>query len=299
MRSEPFDRRGRERGAGLVLIIGVVAALAISAAALVTLVGNVQHNSSDTRQHVKSFTVCEAGLDVGMPLLSSRWPATSTSIPVFDASAFRARFSTNQFPNPPSGPFITVSWYDNQDPVETAINWDQNGDGVLWMVSQANVGKRATRVVSLVQRNWFTMSLPRGIPLWAGGNLLSNGGGNNPKIRIEVPPPTGTVTTVHVGGTIEAAERDAGWHRPARRAIRSARWSRCFHRRCGCADDDRPSQRPLLHLAGRRRGEPGRSGLESDRRAQWADRHHAADADDDQGDRQHRPSTPRQSRACS
>jgi hypothetical protein len=192
------------------LIIGVVAALAISAAALVALVGNVQYNSSDTRQHVKSFTVCEAGLDVGMPLLSSQWPATSTSIPTFDAGAFRARFSTSQFPDPPSGPFIAVSWYDNQDPVNTAINWDQNGDGVLWMVSQANVGKRSTRVLSLVQRNWFTMSLPRGIPLWAGGNLLSNGQGNNPKIRIEVPPPTGTVTTVHVGGTIEEASVTQG-----------------------------------------------------------------------------------------
>ena len=187
----------------MVLIIGVVAALAISAAALVAFVGNVRHGSVDTSQHVKSFTVCEAGLDVGMPLLSSQWPATSTSIPTFDASAFRARFNTGQFPNPPSGPFISVSWYDDQDPVNTAINWDQNGNGLLWMVSQANGAKRSTRVISLVQRNWFTMSLPRGIPLWAGGNLLSNGQGNNPKIRIEVPPPTGTVTTVHVGGTIE------------------------------------------------------------------------------------------------
>lgn len=35
---------------------------------------------------------------------------------------------------------------------------------------------------------------------------MSNGGGNNPKIRIEVPPPAGTTTTVHVGGSIEESD---------------------------------------------------------------------------------------------
>ena len=196
--------RGSERGAGLVLIIGVIAALGISAATLVAFVGNVQSNTADTRQHVKSFTVCEAGLDVGMPLLSNQWPAASTSIPTFDSGRFPLPFQHE--PVPQSGERVVHQrvLVRQPGPVNTAVNWDQNDDGLLWMVSQANVGQRChARMISMVQRTWFTMALPRGIPLWAGGNLLSNGGGNNPKIRVEVPPPTGTVTTVHIGGTIE------------------------------------------------------------------------------------------------
>lgn len=200
-------RDGRQRGAGLVVIIGVVAALAVSAATLVAFTANVQHNTYDTRMHTKSFAVCEAGLDAGMALLSQKWPVTDDSIPTFDAAGFRARFPSGEFPSPPGGkPFISVTWYDNLSPADTAVRWDSNGDGKLWMVSQANVGPRSTRVVTLVERMWFTMSLPRGIPLWAGGDLLSNGKGNNPKIRVEVPPPAGTVTTVHVGGTIEESD---------------------------------------------------------------------------------------------
>ena len=79
----------------------------------------------------------------------------------------------------------------------------------MWMVAQSGVGKRATRVISEVERTWFTMSLPRGIPLWAGGNLLSNGGGNNPKIEVEVPPPSEITTTVQVGGYIEETDVSA------------------------------------------------------------------------------------------
>jgi len=198
------SRRERQRGAGLVVIIGVIAALAVSAATLVVFTGNVQHNTLDTRLHTKSFAVCESGLDAAMALLSQKWPVSASAVPTFDANAFRARFPTSEFPNPPGGkPFISVGWYDNLSPANPAVRWDSNGDGKLWLVSQANVGTRSTRVVTLVERTWFTMALPRGIPLWAGGNLLSNGQGNNPKIRVEVPPPAGTQTTVYVGGYIE------------------------------------------------------------------------------------------------
>jgi hypothetical protein len=207
------SRHGRkeERGAGLVLIIGVVAALAISAAALVLFIGNVQGNTSDTRQHVKSFTVCEAGLDVGMALLSDEWPMSSTSVPDFDEPAFQARFDASQFPPPRHGDFISVTWYDNQDPIDTSVDYDANDDGIMWMVSQAGVGTRSTRVITQVQRSYFKMALPHGIPLWAGGELYSNGGGNNPKIKIEVPPPadSGITTTIHVGGTIEETDVSA------------------------------------------------------------------------------------------
>jgi hypothetical protein len=46
------------------------------------------------------------------------------------------------------------------------------------------------------------MGLPHGIALFSGANLLSNGGGNNPKIVMDPssPPPTGTQASIRVAG---------------------------------------------------------------------------------------------------
>ena len=190
----------RQRGAGLVVIITVVAALAVSAATMVTFAGNVQHNTYDTRMDTKSFAVCEAGLESGMAFLTLDWPVSSGASATFDTDAFRAQFATDEFPNPVSGPFIAVDWYDDLTPEDPTVRWDSNGNSKMWLVSQAGVGPGATRVLTLVERTWFTMALPRGIPLWAGGDLESRG--DQPKIVVEVEPPEGTVTTIHVGGDI-------------------------------------------------------------------------------------------------
>lgn len=190
----------RQRGVGLVVVITVIAALAVSAAAIVTFTGNVQHNTSTTRMKTKSFAVCEAGLDSGMAFLTGHWPVTADSTAAFDDAAFRQRFSTSEFPDPETGEFITVEWYDDLSPEDTSVTWDSNGNGMMWLVSQAGVGSQATRVLTLIERTWFTMALPRGIPLWAGGDLDSRG--SQPKIFVETAPPEGIVTTIHIGGDI-------------------------------------------------------------------------------------------------
>ena len=190
----------RQRGAGLVVIISVVAALAVSAAAIVTFTGNVQHNTSQTRLKTKSFAVCEAGLESGMAFLTGSWPVSVDSTATFDTAAFRERFATDQFPDPDSGEFIAVDWYDDLSPEDPDVHWDSNDNGIMWLVSQAGLGSQSTRVLTLVERTWFTLALPRGIPLWAGGDLESLG--VQPKIVVEVGPPEGTTTTIHVGGDI-------------------------------------------------------------------------------------------------
>ncbi len=163
----------RQRGAGLVVVIALVAALAVSAAAVVTFTGNVQHNTYDTRMDTKSFAVCEAGLESGMAFLTRSWPVASGSAATFDGDAFRAQFATDEFPEPASGDFIAVDWYDDLDPEDPTVRWDSNGNNTMWLVSQSGVGPGSTRVLTLVERTFFTMSLPRGIPLWAGSDLES------------------------------------------------------------------------------------------------------------------------------
>ncbi len=208
-----------QRGAGLVLIIGVIAALSVLSTALVVLMANVQHNTYTDRMRAKAFNVAEAAVDVGMYSLNASWPKASGTGPDFTSStwrtAFRGQFASGEFPNPDAGQFVVVDYYDNQPTIDKAVKWDkgQPGDANLpdnrmYIEAQAGVGPKATRIQALVERIPYTADFPRGIALCAGGNLYSNGGGNNPKIYVEVPPPAsvvpGGVTSVHVGGTIEA-----------------------------------------------------------------------------------------------
>ena len=214
-----MSRLRSQQGAGLILIIGVIAALGIMATSLVALTANVQHNTSTDRSRAKAFNVAEAAVDVGMYELNSKWPKASGTGPDFTASAwqtaFRSQFATTEFPNPQSGQFVVVDYYDNQPTIDKTVKWDQGQpaastlpDNKMYLEAQAGVGPKATRIRVLVERIPYTTNFPRGVALCAGGNLYSNGGGNNPKIYVEVPPPPevvpGGVTSVHVRGTIEA-----------------------------------------------------------------------------------------------
>ncbi|HJW74486.1 MAG TPA: hypothetical protein VJ787_02280 [Thermoleophilia bacterium] len=207
-------RPGNEEGSALIILIGIVAALAIMAASIVVLTNNVTHNTYTDRMRVKAFNVTEAGLDAGMYTMSRDWPASQTSVDPFDAAwytAFRGNFDAAQFPAPASGSFMAVSYFD--DPPYTAPysassppTWDMNDNNRLYVVVQGGVGPKAARIQAKVERTFFDMRLPRGIALYAGGNLLSNGAGSNPKIVVEVPPPVGTTTSVHVAGSIEESD---------------------------------------------------------------------------------------------
>ena len=214
-----MGRLRSQQGAGLILIIGVIAALGVMATSLVALTANVQHNTSTDRSRAKAFNVAEAAVDVGMYDLNSKWPKTSGTGPDFTASAwqtaFRGEFAATEFPNPDSGQFVVVEYYDNQPTIDKTVKWDKGQpdsatlpDNKMYVEAQAGVGPKATRIRVLVERIPYTTNFPRGVALCAGGNLYSNGGGNNPKIYVEVPPPPdvvpGGVTSVHVGGTIEA-----------------------------------------------------------------------------------------------
>jgi hypothetical protein len=201
-----------QRGSGLIVLLGIVAALVVMSLTLVTLTANVQSNTADDRTRAKSFHVTEAAVDAGMHMLSEDWPLTSDAAtqPVFDESAFAALFPEDEFPRP-AGDFVEVVYYDNQTPVDESVTWDESGpsgtpDGKMWLTAQASVGTRSSRIIALVEVSYWRIGLPRGIALWAGGNLTSNGSGNNPKIQVEVPPPVGTTTSVHVGGTIEESD---------------------------------------------------------------------------------------------
>jgi hypothetical protein len=199
-----------QAGSSLITLVGVIAALAIMGATLVVLTGNVQSNTYNDRMKAKANSVTEAALDVGMYELSAKWPTALNGGPSWGTTqqtAFRNQFGTTEFPNPKSGSFSAVTYFDNAPytspySASSPPNYDMNKDSRMWLTAQSGVGPTASRIQVLVEITYFDAAFPQGVALFTGANLLSNGGGNNPKIVIEVPPPSGGVS-INVVGTID------------------------------------------------------------------------------------------------
>ena len=205
--------KSNERGSTLILLIGIVAALAIIFASLVVLTTNVLSNTSKERTHSKTFNIAEAGLDAGLYTLGHDWPsATTTFTPTVDATAFRSEFTTSEFPDPASGSFIDVKFYDNSDtngdgaidmndaPRDVAGSALGKPDKLIFVDAQARVGTEVVRVRALAERQTAELDLPRGVVLYAGGELLMHGGGT--PVGCEVLPEDAATVTAYVVGTM-------------------------------------------------------------------------------------------------
>lgn len=195
------SRSSRSRGSALILFIGVAAAVSIIASAMLILVVNTQHSSAMERERSKAFNVAEAALDVAMEELGHAWPTSATNSTWFNATEFAARFPTAEFPGATSPQtFVHVRLTDNDDATKS---FDYNGDGQVFVDAQARVGKKAARVHAAVQVIYNNINAMRGLALWAGGNVRSDGG--DPKVTVEVFPPGDTDCSWAAKGTADAA----------------------------------------------------------------------------------------------
>lgn len=177
-----MTRRHDESGSVLVMVISVVGVLAILAGSLVLLTINVQGNTSRDRQKKMSFAVSEAALDASLFKLGESWPDATHPVTwtAQDQAAFRAQFDSTLFPDPPTGSFSYVIFYDNTDTNHDGLvgpgdaNYDATGDGIMYVEAQSGVGKRASRLQAQVQRvNWEGV-VPRGIAVAADGQIVAN-----------------------------------------------------------------------------------------------------------------------------
>ncbi len=180
-----------QSGATLLVVMGIMLALAVMAGTLVVVIGNMQANTSDSRTRDKSATVGEAAMDAQMYALALHWPtsATTTPAPALDTAQLRAQFPTAEFPNS-TNDFVGAVYYDDSDTNGDEVvdlsdaHWDANGNHKMYVEAQGKVNGRATRFQALVERTFFDTTFPRGIAVYDGGAMDSNGGGNNPKITV-------------------------------------------------------------------------------------------------------------------
>jgi hypothetical protein len=201
-----MDSLRRETGATLVLVVGVIAALSILSSALIMLGMNVAQNTGAQTQEVKAFNVAEAGLDTGQATLWAAWPGPSATEPSVDAGAFQAQFPSSTFPDPASGPFIDVQFFDDDgEPLPTpginrAAHVDQNDNGIMWIESTGATGGGSAKVMACVQKVSRDLQIRDGVAIYSEGDVEIKGTGNQPVVGLDPPA---TAAQVLAGGNID------------------------------------------------------------------------------------------------
>jgi hypothetical protein len=205
--------RDTQRGAALVLFLGIAAALAILSVALIMTVANASHNTSRAQRSVKSFDIAEAALDVTMQQLARAWPRTQSRAfspwtevenPTF-AEDFYGTASPS--PLPDGGHYVSVRVFDDVEATTTlpagwetsAATYDSNRNGVLLVDAQARVGERSSRIRGAVKAQYYRLGVARGVAVWADGTLAGTGSGNDPNITAEVLAYNSYQAMVHAG----------------------------------------------------------------------------------------------------
>ena len=167
-----------EEGAALILLLGIVGALAILAATLVMVIANQQRATASERTQKTSLNYAEAALDNAVAYAKtnlSTHPMTSASnTPWLTPGELAAAFPVGTFP---AGATVTYRIYDDLNPVVYTTTWDQGGptaatantpDQMMWVevtVTTAGAHGKTSRVRVLVKQSQETAlsSFPRAV----------------------------------------------------------------------------------------------------------------------------------------
>jgi hypothetical protein len=183
------------------MVIAVIAVLSTLTVALVVLTTNTMHATATDRMQKKAFNLAEAGMDAGQAALWVSWPTTETAgpPPAVDSTGFRSQFAPSEFPDPDSGAFIDVEFYDDDgdinDPgIDLAVqDVDQNGNGLMWIVSRAATGDRAAKVMGLVKKVDYQLQIKDGVAIATSGLLDVRGTGNQAVVGLDPPATAATI----------------------------------------------------------------------------------------------------------
>jgi len=214
--------RGSQQGSSLILIIGAIAALALLVSALVVLTSNVMHNTARHRTQAKVFNVAEAGLDAGQAAAWVNWPVVDTPTPTLPGD-FEAKFPASQFPRPSSGQFVTVHFYDDDGTggvspgMRTGVHQDGDAtvpaNNLLWIVAEANSGGRKAKIMALVEKITYTLTIKERVALYTDETLTLKGNGSVDVLAVDPPPdnpPPGYASAYCDGDPIESGQPLSG-----------------------------------------------------------------------------------------
>ena len=148
-------RHSEQDGFALILLIGIVAALAILASMLVVMLDNQQHATSKERSSKTSLYYADAALSSAATAAENdtTW-LTNSSYTV--STAYNTNYSTVS-----GAPTATYAVYDNLNPVNTAVTYDSNGDGEVWVQASVTWNGKTSVVRELVSSSTKTSILPK------------------------------------------------------------------------------------------------------------------------------------------
>lgn len=155
-------RQTPERGAALILLIGITAALAVLAATSVMVLVNQQSATARDRADKNSMDYAEAGLNSAVAAVKSK--DFSTTPVLVTTSEMAANYNAAY----PAGPPLTTALYDNLATVNPATTYDRGGpitattpDGKVWVEVQVTYRGRTTRLRQLVAETRVVGGLPQ------------------------------------------------------------------------------------------------------------------------------------------
>jgi len=155
-------RQTPERGAALILLIGITAALAVLAATSVMVLVNQQSATARDRADKNSMDYAEAGLNSAVAAVKSKDFSTTAAFVTWSemAANYNAAY--------PAGPPLTTALYDNLATVNPATTYDRGGpitattpDGKVWVEVQVTYRGRTTRLRQLVAETRVVGGLPQ------------------------------------------------------------------------------------------------------------------------------------------
>jgi hypothetical protein len=176
------------------------------------------HNTGTTARQTKAFNIAEAGVDMGQRTLWQAWPMAEAAAPVLDNTAFRTVFASADFPEPRTGDFIDVAFYDDDGTplpnpgINRGVNWDANGNDIMWIESRGATVDRAARIMACVQRVQYDLRIREGVAIFTTGDLVVKGTGSQPVVGLDPPA---SEASVYANGTISMngnSDAEAGIH---------------------------------------------------------------------------------------
>lgn len=212
-----------QRGGALILLLGIIAALAILAATLVMMIGNQQQATARVRAKKQSFYATEAALDAGVRLAkvdkimsnTAEWLTPEELAQAFPSSLF------------PAGATVTYRVYDNLSTVDYDIKWDRGGptapntpDHRVWVEATVTYRGQTSRSRVLVQQTQkpFAAALPKAVTYSDTGIRLN---GSSDIYAVDAAGNADTAgppyqTSITAGGTWVPALDARGWQEVGR-----------------------------------------------------------------------------------
>ena len=148
-------RHESEKGFALILLLGIIAALAIFATIMVMLLANQQWGTSKSRESKTSLFYAEAGLNSAVNYVTTDTTWLTAAYSSGQMSSLNTAYSGLS-----GAPTATYRIYDNENPIDYSKTWDYNGDGEVWIEVTTTYLGRTTVVRELVSassvRPWNT-----------------------------------------------------------------------------------------------------------------------------------------------